>query len=292
VLRQLAGRSYTRQYLKTKPNRRGFGATFGLGVGSRNTHVCESLPGWLRWRIEITEEEEPKLRKLAIAVLGLFAVTAAGVALAQSSSTVVSASATVSPSKAGTKAHPQGVRLTVRVHWQTPADQDRPIIIAANAFFPKGSLYNGAKYPKCSADTMNRRGLSACPKGSIMGTGGGTAYADTVITHPQITIVNGGASNVCLYTTLNNPARVQACVPGTITRMSGEWAYKLHLVVPQVLQVVAGVPIQLTEFHTTAGKGSWLATTGCPASHKWPFSVQAFYSTGGSSTSTASTPCH
>jgi hypothetical protein len=62
------------------------------------------------------------------------------------------------------------VRSTVR--WQTSADQDRPIIIAAHAFFPKGSLYEGAKYPKFSADTMNRRGLSACPKRSIMGTGG------------------------------------------------------------------------------------------------------------------------
>jgi hypothetical protein len=42
------------------------------------------------------------------------------------------------------------------------------------AFFAKGSLYEGAKYPRSSADTMNRRGLPACPKRSIMGTGGDT----------------------------------------------------------------------------------------------------------------------
>jgi hypothetical protein len=231
------------------------------------------------------------LRKLAIAAfLALLGI--AGVAVAQStSSTTVTATARVSPNKAGTKTHPQGVKLSITVHWQTPAGQERPIVTSADALFPTGSLYNGAKYPKCSADTLNRSGLAACPKGSIVGTGGGTAYADTVVTHPQITIVNGGAHNVCLYTVLNNPARVQACVPGTITKMTGKWVYKLHLVVPQVLQVVAGVPIQLTEFHTTAGRADWLATTGCPKSHKWPFSLQTFYSTGGSSTFTASTPC-
>jgi hypothetical protein len=225
------------------------------------------------------------LRKLAIATLGLLAA-AAGVAAAQStSSTTIAVRPSVSPSKAGTKAHPRGVRLAIEVRWTTPAGQDRPIVAGGDVLFPKGSLYNGRRFARCSADALNRGGLRACPKGSIMGTGGGTAFADTVATHPQITVVNGGQRNVCLYTVLNNPARVQACVAGTVTPMHGKWAYKLHLVVPQSLQVVAGIPVQLTELHVTAGKGNWLATTSCPKSHKWPFSVTTFYAAGGGSSS-------
>ena len=79
-----------------------------------------------------------------------------------------------------------------------------------------------------------------------MGSGTGNAYADTMITHPKITVVNGGGSRVFFFTVLNNPARVQSPVVGKISKTSGKYAYKLHVVVPQVLQVVAGVPIELT----------------------------------------------
>jgi hypothetical protein len=236
------------------------------------------------------------MRKLVIAVAGLSltgALAATAVLADTSSPTKVTVQAKVTPSKAGTKQHPQGVKVSVKVHWETDtsAGNDRPIIQSAVALFPKGSLYNGGKFPRCSANAMNRHGVGVCPKGSIMGKGTGTAFADTVITHPQITIVNGGPKNVCLFTVLNNPARVQACVPGKIKRRSGKWAYELDLTVPRVLQVVAGVPIQLTDTSLTAGRKDWLATTGCPKSGKWPFMVTTSYDTGGSSGFQDSVPC-
>jgi hypothetical protein len=58
--------------------------------------------------------------------------------------------------------------------------------------------------------------------------------------------------------------------------MSGKWAYSLSVSVPQNLQIVAGVPIELTYLTVHAGKGSWLATTACPHGH-WPFSVTTSY---------------
>ena len=124
-----------------------------------------------------------------------------------------------------------------------------------------------------------------------MGKGTGNAYADTVITHPKITVVNGGKSRVYFYTVLNNPARVQAPVVGQISRIGGKYAYKLHVTVPQVLQVVAGVPIELTSLTVKAGKESWLATTACPGGH-WPFSVTTSYDSGGSASFTDSIKCH
>ena len=50
-----------------------------------------------------------------------------------------------------------------------------------------------------------------------VGSGSGTAYADTVITRPKITVVNGGGDRVYFYTVLNNPARVQVPVIGYVT---------------------------------------------------------------------------
>lgn len=235
-----------------------------------------------------------KLRKLApvlIASLLLGSVATASV-LAQGSpsQTVLSGKVKVSPNRAGTRHHPRGVRLTVTTHWRTPPQFERPIVQKGVVLFPKGSLYNGGKYPRCSISRADRSGPGACPKGSIMGTGTGNAFADTVLTHPQITVINAGPKAVCLYTVLNNPARVQTCVPGAIKRLHGKWAYRLTLTVPQELQVVAGVPIQLTDLTIRAGRGKWLATTGCNH-HRWPFSVTTSYDNGGSSTLRSSTPC-
>ncbi len=112
-----------------------------------------------------------------------------------------------------------------------------------------------------------------------MGSGRGSAFADTEITYPKITVVNGGKTKVFFYTVLNNPARVKAPVVGTITEYkTGRWGYKLHIVVPRTLQIVAGVPIALRTLHVEAGRGDWIATTGCPADKKWPYHVDAFLS--------------
>jgi hypothetical protein len=208
--------------------------------------------------------------------------------------TVVTVEAKVTPNKAGTKAKPQAVQLSGKLHWEHPPGYERPVITGAKLWFPKGSLYNGGKYPKCSLATLARRPTpSACPNKSIMGKGTGVAYADTVITRPKVTIINGGAKSICLFTVLMNPARVQTCVPGTIKKMRGKWAYQLTLTVPRVLQVVAGVPIALRDFSWTVGspKKDWLATTGCPKNKRWPYKVETFYSTGGSDVYEDSVPC-
>lgn len=245
------------------------------------------------------------MRKLAVLGLtGLVTVAVTAVALAQTSGTFpsVTVRATVSPKKAGTPRHPQGVRLTTLFNWQTLGAANQPIVTQFHVLFPKGSLYNGAHTPTCSVSTLNRSGPSGCSKASIMGSGTGTAYADTTLTHPAITVVNGGASVVYFYTVLNNPARVQEPVVGHISRMSGRWAYSLSVTVPQNLRIVAGVPIELTSLSVNAGKGSWLETTGCGPGGHWPYQVTTDYENPnlapgapgatGSATANSSTPCH
>jgi hypothetical protein len=224
------------------------------------------------------------MRKLIapVAVLALAAVFVVP-ALAQDPnqpSTSVTFQGSVSPKKAGTKKHPQGVKLGFKVHWSTQAGFEPPIITAATAILPKGGVYNGGKYPKCSATTLNRKGLKGCPAHSIMGTAKSTAFADTTITHPKVTFVNGGKNKMCFFAQLTNPARVNLCAPATITRL-GNGGYRVRITVPEALQVVAGVPIALTDFNGTIGGKAYardyIATTSCPKSKKYEFSVETTY---------------
>ena len=109
----------------------------------------------------------------------------------------------------GTPKHPQGVRLSASLGWQGNSASSQPTVTKLDVWFPGGTRYNGGSYPSCSYQRLNAAGPNACPKGSVMGSGTGLAYADTVVTRPQITVVNGGRDRVYFYTVLNNPARVQ-----------------------------------------------------------------------------------
>ena len=241
------------------------------------------------------------MRKLVgVAAVGAVLLSGGAVALAQGTSPwpSVTVTPTVSPKTAGTKSHPQGVKLKTVFNWTTLGAASQPIVTSFKILFPKGSLYNGSKYPKCSESTLSASGPAGCKTKSIMGKGTGTAYADTTVTNPAITVVNGGPSKIWFYTVLNNPARVQEPVPGYITKMSGKWAYSLSVTVPQNLQIVAGVPIELTNLSVTAGgpaHGTWIATTGC-SNGKWPYKVTTTYlnpntDATGSSSYTASVHC-
>ena len=231
----------------------------------------------------------------AVGVLVLAAVEVAPTIAQDSTNTTVTSTTTVSPNKAGTKKKPQGVKLNFKATYTTTAEVEHPIIEGGTVYISKGALYNGGKYPKCSASTLSHSGPSGCPPHSIMGKGSGVAHADQTITKPQITVINGGAKLIYFWTVLQNPARVQAAVPAQITKQTGKWAYKVTFKVPQTLQVVAGIPITLDSLNVTLGGKSWakdwLATTSCPASKKWPYSSTFDLNTGGSISYESSVAC-
>src|ERR671919_1377139 len=178
--------------------------------------------------------------------------------VAQAPQTSVTVDSNVSPNRAGTPKKPQGVTLSGTIRWSSEEGVEPPIITAFDILIARGGLYNGGKYAKCSAAVANRNGPQACPKKSIMGSATGVALADTEITRPKVTMVNGGARNICFYTVLTNPARVQTCVPGKIKKLrGGKWGYRVKITVPEVLQVVAGVPIALRSIRWEAGRRPW-----------------------------------
>jgi len=208
------------------------------------------------------------MRNLVLAGLAGTLLGAGGVALASSPAPRLTVTPAAAPLSAGSPSHPQGVRLAVNLGWQFLNEASQPMVTKLDLWFPRGSQYNGARYKTCSVHVLDSSGPSGCPKASIMGSGTGNAYADTVITHPQITVVNGGANVVYFYTVLNNPARVQEPIIGHLTRLTGDFTYHLSATIPQDLQLVAGVPIKLTYLHITAGRGNWLSTTAPPAGIK------------------------
>lgn len=211
-------------------------------------------------------------------VLALGAALAAGVlaavALGQEGGPIqMTVTLKVTPSKAGTPSHPQGVRIVARGKVYAPAETAMPVARSFDVWLPKGWVYNGAKHPTCALATLNFSGPSKCPPESIVGSNWRGAHADVVDDFnppPRVAIVNGGRTKMYFYVVLQNPARVQAPVVGTITKINApRWSYRLHADIPGSLQNVAGIPITLRSFDATVGRGDWLVTTSCPRDHLW-----------------------
>ncbi len=205
--------------------------------------------------------------------------------------TKVDVDARVKPNKAGTPRRPRAVKVIVDARLDSPTGYERPILQRGRILFPRGGRWNGKKFPKCSETTLNRRGLSACPKRSIFGKGRAIGWADTAITRPRITLVNGGARRIYFFTQLTNPARVNLAVVGKLKPRRGKWSYQLDFAVPVALQIVAGVPISITKLHVVAGRKDILATTYCPRSRRWPYEARLELSNGQQPLIKGSTRC-
>jgi hypothetical protein len=235
------------------------------------------------------------MRKLAVLPVALVAAAVvAAPAAAQIPETTFKSTASISPKKAGTPKNPQGVTLTGSLKFETITQGvEPPIVTGGDVLIAKGGVWNGGKYATCSRSTMDRnQSVDKCPSKSIMGTGKGVAFADTVDAKPDVTFVNGGKSTLWAFTTLYNPALVREPIAINIKKQSGKWAYKATFAVPKVLQVVAGVPITLRSFNYKIGGKKYapelLATTSCPKSKKYPYEATAryLYNTNATSSST------
>jgi hypothetical protein len=248
--------------------------------------VDRALGGEILPRQRLSDQEEQiEMRKLAVLPAALVAAAVvAAPAMAQVPETTFNSVSKITPKKAGTKKHPQGVKLSGRLEFKTVTQGvEPPIITGGDVLLPKGGTYNGGKYKTCSGAKMRKEQTTdICPKASIMGSGKGVAFADNVDAKPTVTFVNGGKSTLWAFTTLYNPALVQEPIAIKIKKLSGsKWAYRASFRVPKVLQVVAGVPITLRSFNYNIGGKSYarefITTTSCPKSKKYPYEATAFY---------------
>ena len=189
--------------------------------------------------------------------------------------------AKVTPNKAGTPSHPQGIKLDVRGTIDIPHDYDPPLVESVTVWIGPGGIYNGAKFPVCNFQALQRSGPGVCPARSIMGHATFKADADGVTTYPKATIINGGATKVYIYAMLSQPARVREALVLSVTKLtSGPWKYRWHLKIPRKLQIVAGIPLRAEAFHIVAGREDWLASTSCPRDKKWRWRAEGRYASG------------
>ncbi|MET0602855.1 MAG: hypothetical protein ABW167_12780 [Baekduia sp.] len=198
----------------------------------------------------------------------------------------------VMPNKAGTRAHPQGVKVDIRVKVDIPHDYDPPLVQAVDVWLGKGALYNGHKWPTCSEATIARSETRACPAASIMGHATAIADGDGVKSYPKAIIVNGGAKKFYVYAMLSTPARVRQIIVVQVIKLnSPRWSYRLHSEIPRNVQIVGGVPLRLESFHATVGRGDWWASISCPADHRWRYHAEGRYSSGQIVTNDGSVAC-
>jgi hypothetical protein len=229
------------------------------------------------------------------AVLAVGAVEVATTIAQGEGPTVIKVDAKATPNNGGSKAKPQGHKISAKVTVTTTGDVDHPIVNSGVIYFPKGGKYQGEKYTKCAQATLARSGPDGCPTKSKIGDGKGSADADTVEAGPKVEIFNGGKNLILAYVTLQRPARVRAVVPAKLTPQSGKWSYKLNFTVPATLRVVAGIPITLNYLNLTTGytkaAKDIIATTSCGSGNKWPFQVDLALSTNTTATYTDSVAC-
>ena len=238
-------------------------------------------------------------RKRVLPALGaaLAVGVMAAVALAQEGGPVqVPVMVTVKPNEAGTPSRPRGIEIDARGIVVPPgvivpaeagmsAETAMPVVRSFDVWLPKGWVYNGAKHPVCALAMLNVKGPAACPPESIMGRGElgrrDPGDGDTTFSHRNVTVVNGGRSKMYFWVLIQNPARVQAAVVGTIAKVnSPRWSYRLHADIPGSLQLVAGIPITWSFFRVRLGRGDWIATTSCPHDHVWRYRLQMASTSG------------
>jgi hypothetical protein len=225
------------------------------------------------------------IRKKFMSVLGaaLAAGALAAVALGQEGVPArITATVKVTPRQAGTPSHPRGVKIVARGTIDTPDGAARQVPGSADVWFPKGWMYNGAKHPACALATLNSGGPGKCPPGSIMGHSALTIDdPDNLNPPPRVTVINGGPAKMYFWVVIQNPARVQAAVTGTITKPSSpRWSSQLHADIPSSLQVVSGIPVTPDSFSVSFGHGDWIATTSCPRDHLWRYHLRMTSTSG------------
>jgi hypothetical protein len=230
-------------------------------------------------------------------LVALGAMLAAGVlaavALGQEGGSIqMAVKVKVTPSKAGTPSRPRGIKIEARGTIDTPADTAALVARSFDVWLPKGWVYNGAKHPACTLATLDAGGPAACPPESIMGAPAGHADVDDLNPPPRVTVVNGGPTKMYFYVVFQNPARVQAAIPGTITKLSSSrWSYRLHADNPGSLQIVAGIPITPNSFRATFGRRDWIATTSCPRDNRWRYRLRMTLTSGQVFDTDGSVPC-
>ena len=205
------------------------------------------------------------MRKYLIAAIAALAsIALASVAVAQSED--VSATTTVSPSKAGTKKKPKAAKVTTFVKNNVPNTTASKIEID----FPKTVKISGKGLSHCAPAEFSKPGGKAnCPAKSKAGTG-----VSHAVLGPQRAPLNFnvtayvGGNNLVVFYIEQIGGTVSKALQGKISSASGKFKQKLVITIPGDLQQPApGLYAALTDLKSTLsnkkGKNSLISVNDC-----------------------------
>ncbi|HEU4701233.1 MAG TPA: hypothetical protein VFS37_02035 [Conexibacter sp.] len=205
----------------------------------------------------------------------------------------------------------RGMPITLRFHLGIthPADS-RFRLERVVVRFPSGvGKPNGNLFPSCSVRQLERahNRLSACPRGSKIGSGRatGTAVDIGVTSSGRLTLFNGpGGKSITFNVNIVTPALINKTFSAPLKKTGGRYGYVLTNIIPTELQNILDGPIIVRSIDVKTGatrvvngvRRGYIEAFKCPRSGKAPLHVDSFFNTdtGGSATASTDTniACH
>jgi len=127
-----------------------------------------------------------------------------------------------------------------------PADPnvDPDTITRVVVLFPPNARPNGKLFPACSAAQINlAKSFRRCPKGSMIGKGGGFADVTAVpVRHVpyRLTFFNGSRNGkvITVHARATNPVDINLAFDAALVKTSGRYGYRLTFNLPDALQEI------------------------------------------------------
>jgi hypothetical protein len=245
-------------------------------------------------------------RRGRVALVALTATLLAAVAAPAADGPVTtSLSGSISPSRVGRPSGGVGTRVTLKIRtvFTHPADS-RLQLQKVMYRLPSGATANGKLFPSCSARTLNRaRGrLSACPRGSKIGSGvaTGTAVDIGVTSTGRLTLFNGpNGKSITLNVSIINPAQINMTLSVPLRKTSGRFGYVTTANIPPGLQTILDGPIVVRRIDLKTGatrtvrgvRRGYIEAFRCPRSRRAPLHGDFTFSQGVKTSSSATIAC-
>ncbi|MDX6656543.1 MAG: hypothetical protein QOH62_1336 [Solirubrobacteraceae bacterium] len=192
------------------------------------------------------------MKKLAIAVMGALALAAVGAGVSSAVDPTLGITASITPTKHGTKKKPKKVKLVVKLK-TTAKDGDPPFAADTTVVhLAKELVFNGKALKSCTQAQVQADDTK-CPKGSKVGQGTAAGVALGLVENLTVKAYNGpGGNKLELLVDGTAPLAIHSVIEGLLQTDSGAYGKKLVVAIPSNLQQPApGAYATLTEFDTT-----------------------------------------
>jgi hypothetical protein len=192
------------------------------------------------------------MKKLAIAVMGALVLTAVGAGVSSAVDPDLIVSASITPTKHGTKSKPKKVKLVVKL--TTTPKPGEPAFAADSTVvhLAKELVFNGKAMKSCTQAQVQADDTK-CPKGSRVGQGIAAGVALGLTENLTVKAYNGpGGKKLELLVDGQTPLVIHSVIEGLLQKDTGAYGNKLVVAIPANLQQPApGAYATLMEFDTT-----------------------------------------